>query len=281
MTNYEIAERLEEIARILSEQGANRFRVNAYRRAAGTIRSLPVAAEQIARSHGVEGLQQLPGIGETLARLIHQLIFTGRLTMLDRLRGENDPVKLLSSVPGIGKKLAQRIHEELGIDSLEELEIAAHDGRLASMRRIGKKRLAGIRDSLAGRLGYRYLVYDPQPQQPPVSELLDIDREYLTKVRQGTLSKITPLRFNPHEEEWLPILHTRRKKRQYTALFSNTPLAHKLGKTRDWVVLYCDGGTGEHQYTIVTAKTGLLKGKRAIRGRETECRDYYSMQLLA
>src|ERR1019366_6639811 len=70
---------------------------------------------------------------------------------------------------------------------------------------------------------------------------------------------------------WLPILHTERGGRHYTALFSNTAHAHHLGKTHDWVVLYCDDGPREHQWTIITAGFGPLQGRRIARGREAEC----------
>ena len=75
------------------------------------------------------------------------------MTMLDRLRGESDPISLLRTVPGIGKVMAERAHDELGIETLEELEFAAHDGRLRKVLGLGEKRIAGIRDSLASRLG--------------------------------------------------------------------------------------------------------------------------------
>lgn len=63
--------------------------------------------------------------------------------MLERLRGETDPIGFLSTVPGIGKRTAERIHDELGIETLEELEMAAHDGRLAAMKGFGENVLAG------------------------------------------------------------------------------------------------------------------------------------------
>lgn len=73
--------------------------------------------------------------------------------MLDRLRGESDPIDLLRTVPVIGKVIVERAHNELGIETLEELEVAAHDGRRARVVGLGEKRIAGIRDSLASRLG--------------------------------------------------------------------------------------------------------------------------------
>lgn len=274
--NAEVAARLEEVARILNEQGANRFRVDAYRRAAMTIRRLTNPVSEIVRADGIDGLRQLPGIGETLARAIYQTVASGRMPILERLRGEADPIALLASVPGIGKVFAGRLHEDLGIDTLEDLEAAAHDGRLADIAGLGEKRIAGIRDSLAYRLGrVRDRAVEPEPDQPAVGEILEIDREYREQGASGLLRTIAPRRFNPDHKAWLPILHTTRGKRHYTALFSNTAHAHAMGRTRDWVVLYYDGGQGERQCTAITSQRGLLEGKRIVRGREAECLNYY------
>ncbi|HSB11179.1 MAG TPA: helix-hairpin-helix domain-containing protein [Blastocatellia bacterium] len=274
--NAGVADRLEEVARILNEQGANRFRVDAYLRAAATIRRLRRPLTELVRAEGVEGLIQLPGIGQTLARAIYQTVVSGRMPMLERLRGEADPVALLASVPGIGKVLASRFHEELGIDTLEELEAAAHDGRLADIGGLGEKRIAGIRDSLAHRLGrVRDRAVGPEPDEPPVSEILDVDREYREQAAKGLLRTIAPRRFNPEHQAWLPVLHTHRGMRHYTALFSNTARAHAMGRTRDWVVLYYDGGQGERQCTVITSQRGPLEGKRIVRGREAECLDFF------
>src|SRR5262245_50984458 len=122
MQNTEIACRLEEVARLLNEQGVNPYRVQAYHRAAEILRRLDRPVIQILQQEGPEGLRRLPGIGESLARSIGELMLTGRLSILARLRGEADPVALLASVPGIGPVLADRLHHELGIATLEELE---------------------------------------------------------------------------------------------------------------------------------------------------------------
>jgi hypothetical protein len=277
-SNSSIAARLDEVAQILEEQGANVFRVGAYKRAAEMLRELNRPVDEIIRTEGLEGLQKLPGIGETLARFIHQLVSTGRLPMLDRLRGESDPINLLRTVPTIGRVMAERIHDELGIETLEELEVAAHDGRLAKVLGFGDKRVAGIRDSLATRLGRVRTSSFPTPtrNQPSVAEILDIDREYSGKSSQGLLPTIAPRRFNLEHQKWLPILHTTRGDRHYTALFSNTPRAHQLNKTLDWVVIYYDGAGGERQCTVITAMYGPLVGKRIVRGREAECMEHHS-----
>ena len=117
--NSLVANRLDEVAQILEQQGANLFRVGAYRRAATMLRGLQEPIEQIVKTEGLAGLEKLPGIGETLARFIHQLVMTGQLPMLDRLRGESDPIALLRTVPGIGRVLAEKLHDDLGIETLE------------------------------------------------------------------------------------------------------------------------------------------------------------------
>jgi DNA polymerase (family X) len=272
--NAAVAARLEELAALLESQGANPFRVDAYSHAADQVRRLERPAGEILRSEGSGGLERLPAIGTTIARAIRDLVETGRLPMLDRLRGESDAVTLLASVPGIGRTLAERLHHDHGIDTLEELEAAAHDGRLAAIRSFGEKRLLGVREALAARLG-RVPRSAVVSAEPPVEELLRVDREYRTRAAAGTLRTIAPRRFNPRREAWLPILHTMQGERHYTALFSNTARAHDLGKTHEWVVIYVDGGRGERQYTVVTASRGPMKGKRVVRGREVECLAVY------
>lgn len=271
MLNADIAGRLDEVAQLLAVQGANPFRVRAYQRAAETLRRLPRPVSDILEQQGLEGLQALPGIGESLARAIRDTLEHGRFAMLERLRGESDPVKLLASVPGIGRTLADRLHHTLGINSLQDLEAAAHDGRLEQIGGLGRKRLAGIRDSLAHRLArVRPPAHSVDDADPPIDEILDVDREYREKADAGQLVKIAPRRFNPQGAAWLPILHTERGTRHYTALFSNTERAHRLSRTNDWVVIYWDGRRGERQCTVITAQRGPAKGRRIVRGQDSE-----------
>lgn len=275
--NEDIASRLDEVARLLADQGANRFRTHAYERAAAALRGLNRPVSELFELEGVAGLEQIPGVGQSIAYSIRDMLRHGRLAMLDRLRGEHDPIALLTSVPGIGKVLAWRLHDDLEIDSLEELEQAAHDGRLADLAGLGAKRLAGIRDSLAHRLGRvrRGMPPSETTTAPSIAELLDVDREYRQQAEAGGLTMIAPRRFNPTGEAWLPVLHTARGARHYTALYSNTARAHDLHKTHDWVVLYLDSPQGEQQFTVITSEFGPLKGLRIVRGREDECEIYY------
>ncbi|MGQ0702952.1 MAG: hypothetical protein ACT4PM_07465 [Gemmatimonadales bacterium] len=115
--------------------------------------------------------------------------------------------------------------------------------------------------------------------QPSVAELLDLDREYRHKAEAGELQLIAPRKHNPKGEAWLPVHHTERGSRKYTALFSNTARAHRLGRTHDWVVIYYqDGGGEERQCTVVTEFREPLRGKRVVRGREFECAEHYGVE---
>jgi len=277
LDNQALADKLDEVASLLELQGANRFRVEAYRSGARTVRELPRPAADIADEEGVEGLEELPAIGETLARAIGTMIRTGSLPQLDRLRGETDPEALFRTLPGIGPALAERIHHELHVDSLEDLEAAAYDGRLASTPGFGAKRLEGIRAALAARLR-RVRRSSTRTQEPPVEEILDVDREYREKAQRDELPTIAPRRMNPEGQAWLPILHTRRGDRSYTALYSNTPLAHRLGRTDDWVVVYPENGASGRPFTVVTERRGRLSGHRVVRGREEACWRLYETE---
>lgn len=283
--NDEVAAKLDAVADVLEAQDANPFRVQAYRNAANTVRNLEQPAHEVLAREGEEGLRRFAGIGESLARSIAQLVYTNRLGLLDQLRGETRPERVLATVPGIGPKLAGLIHEQLEIDTLADLSAAAYDGRLAQISGFGPRRLRGVRESLAGRLRPR-----PQPQnngraraetgaeedQPTVAELLDIDREYREQVRKGKLPHIAPRRYNPTGEAWLPVLHTERGATHYTALYSNTARAHELGTIKDWVVIYRDDNNGNGQWTVVTARYGALQRERVVRGHEKECKEYYA-----
>jgi putative hydrolase len=276
--NLDIASRLREAADILEQQAANPFRVRAYRRAAETISRLDEDLPALIEQGGPDALVALPNIGRGIATAITEILTTGRWAQLERMRGSLDPVQRLQAVPGIGPLLAEQIHDELHVDTLEGLELAAHDGRLEALKGIGPRRAAMIRASLEKMLGrVRSREYEEMADGPSVPVLLDVDREYRDKAAAGTLPMIAPRRFNPSNEAWLPILHTERDGWHFTALFSNTGRAHDLGRTRDWVVIYFYNDQHEEgQHTVVTETRGSLIGMRVVRGREAECRKFHA-----
>lgn len=277
ISNNLISERLNEYANVLAQQKANQFRINAYRRAAKTIDTLEEDVVEIYRGGGADALIALPNIGKGIAAAIAELIHSGRLTRLERIRGALEPSKLFETLPGVGPKLAQRIHDDLDVDTLEELEVAAHDGRLEAIPGIGHGRADIIRASLQSLLTTpRATFHQDKSTGPDTGLLLKIDREYRHKAEHGELPVIAPKRFNPKRKPWLPILHDRVDGWHVTALFSNTARAHQLNRTDDWVVIYFYNDDHEEgQHTVVTETTGPLKGRRVVRGRERECQAYY------
>lgn len=279
--NAMVADMLREVASLLAAQNANPFRISAYRKAADTIAALPRSVRELFEREGRAGLDALPSVGPGIAGAIAEILLSGRWSQLDRLRGDANVSQVFQTVPGIGDELAQRIQEQIGVDSLESLEAAAHDGRLEHVRGIGPRRASAIRAALTQMLDRRRaLQRSRRPlvsrDGPSVDILLDVDREYRTKAQAGELPTIAPRRFNPSGEAWLPVLHTRRGPWHVTALYSNTAKAHELHRERDWVVVYFyDDDHVERQHTIVTETRGSLVGQRVVRGREAECRDLY------
>ncbi|MEJ2167976.1 MAG: helix-hairpin-helix domain-containing protein [Desulfobacterales bacterium] len=292
-TNEEIADVLIRIADLLEAQDANRYRVNAYRRAARVISDLNREAAAMAVSDNGKRLEGLPDIGPSIAGAVRDYVETGRSGLLQRLEGQISPEDLLTTVPGIGEELAHRIHGELGIDTLEELELAAHERRLEAVSGIGQRRAASIRDSVGAILNrssrrrarrMRNLEWAVERgddtvssnTRPSVAAILDVDRQYRLRAGAGKLKTIAPRRFNPGRKSWLPLMHTERNGWHFTALYSNTARAHELNKTRDWVVVYFEKDGEEDQCTVVTEQRGPLEGQRVVRGREKECFTYYS-----
>ena len=287
LTNDDVARTLDRVAELLELQGANPFRVHAYRRTAQLVRELDEPVTAVLSRGGAQAL----GVGQAMGALLQELTSTGGLRMLERLEAELPPLERLTRVAGIGPALAKRVHQALHVETLEDLELAAHDGSLARLPGFGERRAELIRQQLAGLLGRRGRgrrpaaepvtspphVPAPHPAIPSVAQLLDIDAEYLRKAQRGALVKIAPRRFNPNHEAWLPVLHTERDGLRFTALFSNTARAHQLGTTREWVVIYWGHDHQESQCTVVTELRGPLAGHRVVRGREAECAKHYQL----
>lgn len=274
--NAQVAERLRFMADLREQQGDNGFRVQAYRRAADTLERLEQPVDAVLAEKGRAGLMALDGVGAGIAGAIAEILSTGRWIQLERLQGVLEPEQLFRSLPGIGPKLAARLHDELEIETLEQLEMAAHDGRLERLAGVGPRRAAAIRAMLNERLGARHIRRRVEPS-PSIATLLTVDAAYRRRAAAGELRMIAPRRFNPNAEAWLPVMHLDRGRWRFTALFSNTARAHQLGKSRDWVVLYFHtDNSPESQVTIVTETRGVLEGRRVVRGREQDCAAYYA-----
>src|SRR5262249_17953131 len=123
----------DEIADLLDIQGANAFRVRAYRNAARSIGELGSDVETFVQRGGV--LPDIPGIGEDLAKKIQEIVATDECEYLKRLHAEIPPaIRELLKIPGLGPKRVKILWNTLRVSSLEQLLKAAQEGQLRQIR---------------------------------------------------------------------------------------------------------------------------------------------------
>ena len=136
--NSDIARSLDKLADLLELEGANPFRIRAYRTAARVVGELPRSVT--AMTAAGEDLAELPGIGKDLAEKIETLAATGHVTVLDEIE-RRTPAGMLAllDVPGLGPKRARLLNEQLGISALGELVAAAQAGKIRKLRGFGAK----------------------------------------------------------------------------------------------------------------------------------------------
>ena len=145
--NADVAAIFEEIADLLDLDGANEFRIRAYRNAARTLGQLsqPVA-DMIEEG---KDLSELPDIGDDLADKIETIVETGTLSLLEELEEKIDPAMVeLMDVPGLGPKRVRTLHDELGITTRADLKKAAEAGRIRTVKGFGEKTEKNILEGL-------------------------------------------------------------------------------------------------------------------------------------
>jgi DNA polymerase (family X) len=138
---------LEQIAAMLELKGENTFRVRAFRSAAKAVGALPGTLEEALADGTLAGTR---GVGPATLQIVQELTATGRSSALEELR-EQVPAGLVEmlQISGLGVAKIRQIHDALGIDSLQDLETAAEDGRLARLPRFGQKTAENILKGIA------------------------------------------------------------------------------------------------------------------------------------
>jgi DNA polymerase (family 10) len=137
LKNIEIAKVFNDIANILKIKDENRFKIRAYERVAATIENLPMEVETLYKT---DQLDDIPGVGDAIAKKIGELSETGKLEYYENLKKEiPSGVLELISVSEIGPRKAKLFYEELGIDNIEKLEKAAREHRLQNLAGMGRK----------------------------------------------------------------------------------------------------------------------------------------------
>jgi len=145
--NADVEDIFNQVADLLEIEGANQFRVRAYRNAARTVGGLSRNAADMVEEG--EDLTELSGIGEDLASKIEEIVKTGGLEQLEKIKARTPPgLAELLKVSGLGPKRMQTLREELGITSLDELEHAAKEGHIRHIHGFGEKIEAGILEDL-------------------------------------------------------------------------------------------------------------------------------------
>ena len=148
MENVEIAAALEQMADLLEIQEANPFRVRAYRNAARTVETTTTPLSRMVEEEA--DLTQLPWVGKEMARHIRELVTTGVLTPLDELSTKIPPSLIqLMRLPGVGPKKARQLWEKLEIKTMDELELAAREGRITGVAGFGAKSQQKILEGIA------------------------------------------------------------------------------------------------------------------------------------
>jgi len=145
--NADVAAIFDQVADLLAIEGANQFRVRAYRSAARTIETLsrPVA-DLVAEG---QDLTELEGIGDDLAGKIEEIVETGGLTQLEEIK-KRTPSGLteMLDLAGLGPKRVQKIYQELDVSNLEELKVAAEHREIRALDGLGPKTEQKILDEL-------------------------------------------------------------------------------------------------------------------------------------
>ena len=138
MENSDIAQVLTDVADLLEIKGANPFRIRAYRMAAQTVDDHGTPLRRLVEEE--RDLMELPGIGKDMASHIAALVTTGELPLLVEL-AKDVPLTLieLTRLPGLGAKRTRRLWDELGIETLDDLQSAASDGKVEALSGFGKK----------------------------------------------------------------------------------------------------------------------------------------------
>ncbi|MCX7419556.1 MAG: DNA polymerase/3'-5' exonuclease PolX [Planctomycetia bacterium] len=186
MLNAEVARIFEDLADLLELDGANTFRVRAYRNASRTVESLSADIAAIVEHDSAE-LQQLDGIGKDLADKIVVIVRTGNLPQLEELKAKI-PIGVVHMlrIPGLGPKKVSALFKELGLETLESLKQAAEQGRIAELKGFGKKTEQTILDgiALATEAGKRVFLSDAKAE----ADAIVADLQQLDCIQQATVA---------------------------------------------------------------------------------------------
>ena len=164
MTNKEIAKIFEELAKLLEIKGENPFKIRAYLNASREINALPYSLESMVQEG--KDLTKLPNIGEQIAKKIQEIVNTGKLEKLEKLKKEFPPALLnLLAIEGLGAKHIKTLYENLHFNTVEELQELAKEHKIQTLKGFGPKLEEKIAKGLKllKQEGIRFLYAQAEP----------------------------------------------------------------------------------------------------------------------
>ncbi len=189
MDKEQVAEILVNIATLLDLKGENPFKSRAYLNAA---RALEGMSEPLDKVVAEERLDEVEGIGDSIQKKICELIATGKLAYYEELRAATPPgLVAMLDIPGVGPKKIKVLHEELGIETVEQLEQACKGGRVAKLKGFGEKTQANICEGINRRRAYssRHLISDALPLAESLLEALRSHPDVIRCSSAGSLRR--------------------------------------------------------------------------------------------
>jgi DNA polymerase (family X) len=167
LSNAEIADRLASLAQLLSTQKENPYKIKAYARAAARIRTLSESIDELVRDDA--DLTAYAGIGEAIASAIREIVTTGTLGKLDKLRSTASPeLSSISAFPRLDPKRVLRIYKKLGIRSVEELRERLENGEVE--KHLGLRMAQHVRQGVTE--AHAMLLYRAHDLRAAVEEFL-------------------------------------------------------------------------------------------------------------
>ena len=189
MDKEQVAEVLTNIATLLELKGENPFKTRAYLNAARTIETM---SEPLAEVVAEARLDDMKGIGEALQQKITELVTTGRLQYYEDLKAATPPgLVAMLEIPGLGPKKIKALHDELGIETVEQLEEACKAGKIAGLKGFGDKTQTNILEGINRRRSYasRHLISEALPTAESLLEALRSHPDVIRCSSAGSLRR--------------------------------------------------------------------------------------------
>ena len=277
MEKDQVAKILVEIGVLLELKGENPFKTRAYANAARTLESM---SEPLAKLVAEKRLGEIKGIGETLEQKITELVETGKLKYYDELKASIPPglIEMLE-ISGLGPKKIQALNKRLGIDSIEKLETACKNGKVAELDGFGEKTQANILEGIARKRTYasKHLLSDALRAAEPLLENLREQPGVIRCSPAGSLRRFKEICGD------IDLLASSKKAADVIEFFVSQPgIVKVLAKGETKVSVILDGGiqcdlrvvgdaefpfalayfTGSKEHNIVMRQRAIARGLR-------------------